>query len=375
MVVVRLCVEAIGQLRRRMFDSRPVHPHVAAGATFADASHEAARALIQHVFLISDTPRIVHGILLGANLSEDSGDVAMEARFGSALGSAYGLVGLHRLAEAQIRRIALAADRSGDPSVQAWVCMTEAHYRSGMAQWDGARAAAQHGEHKARIAGDLRRREECLSLLCEVEIQSGDIDRALERADTTLHVARARGDRQTQLWALCNRSRALLVLDRNAEALEDLTLATRLVERTMAADGTMADGLLSLALARAGDRASSFARARSAIELACAADTTVYHGLHGPAAAIEAFATLHRDRPLPGAMVKLAERAVSSLHAYARTFAIARPKYWLARGRLERMRDRKDRSRQAFDRAAELAKRFAMHPDLALAERARDGLA
>ncbi len=332
---------------------------------------EAVRATEQSCYLLSDAPALIYGVVRAANLAEDSGSPAQIGRCSSTLGAAFGLLSMRGLADAYLGRAMRAAVASSDGASEAWVCMIDGYYRCGIAQWDRARASAMRGEEVARKVGDPRRREECLTVACEIESLCGDVARAIDLADLGFVSARARGDRQTQLWALCDRSRMLLHLGRDGEALDALRDALPLVEQTVLADGTMAEGLLALALARTGDSAGGLEHVRRALDLARGADPTFYHGLHGCSAAVEAVACIADARTHGDDLVDLARRGAGSLAVYTRSFPVAVPKLWIARGRIERLRGDVKSAARAFERAEAMATKLAMSADRETARRER----
>ncbi len=324
-------------------------------------------------FLLSDNLALVHTATRLRELGARSGSPALMARGNATFGAMLGLVPLHGLADRMLRRSQELAAISEDPSSCAWVGMVEAYYRCGMAEWERATHMAKWGLEFATRCGELRRREECLSILCEIESMRGDPASAISLADEGYASALSRGDTQTQLWALCDKARMLLALGAPEQALAVCSAATEVLQETMLADRTMVAGIVALASSRVGRASDAHEKLREAVEIGERADPGVYHAVHGCMGAAQAGLSLAAgSKESSDDTLGWVERAIAVLRRFGPSFAASRPRYWLYSGQLALARGTPRKADKHLRRALALAEQLDMRLD---AVEARAGLA
>ncbi|MFF5211188.1 BTAD domain-containing putative transcriptional regulator [Streptosporangium sp. NPDC000396] len=126
---------------------------------------------------------------------------------------------------------------------RAWIMLGRLHYVT--QRLDQASAAASAGVKLSRRSGDKRFVGEGLQMLASILDGRREHDQALTYYDEALDMLRAVGDLHGELVTLGNKSRALIALDRTAEAL---TCA----ERAVAADRKLGMSMTSSTLYQLG---------------------------------------------------------------------------------------------------------------------------
>jgi eukaryotic-like serine/threonine-protein kinase len=324
-------------------------------------------------YLLSDGRSVLYNCAKMLTLAERANSPAMLTRAHATMGLAMGLLPWSDAAEHFFRRSRAAALLASDPESESWALLVEGYYGLGQGALSRARMALLAAESIARRTGEHRRREETLVLLCDTEILRWNPAAAIALCEQVLASARARGDRQTQLWALANQARTLLQLGESAAALECLAAASVLVESTVPSDKVLLEGLLGLAHLESGASDQALVHAQEASRRIGAAQTAIYYTTYGCWGAAEtllrlagASAGAARSRLLVTASV-----CTRSLRQHARLHPVAWPRYWLVEGLRRRITGQRGAD-LAFERARLRAQRLALPFETALAARGAD---
>ena len=302
------------------------------------------------------------------NDAEASGSAPEIARGLAGTGALFGLVPLPRVAERYLGEALGQLARVDDLATHEIVGIVVGFYHAGVGGWELARERFGAVRDIARRLGDRRRLLDAIGNLSEIEYLQGSFDDAARLADEIVTVARAIGDTRFEGEALAVRAYCSWQLGRAAEAADSVA---RL--RAIAADPDVPDelrikshGITALIDGGRGDDASAVGASAEALRLTGLQRPTygTYLGHVGPVEA--ALDRWEAGRAGPDAR-RLAGEGLRRLSAYARIFAIGRPRRALLEGRRAWLLGRQGEALRRWRSALAEAERLAMPYEAALA--------
>jgi hypothetical protein len=244
---------------------------------------------------------------------------------------------------------------------------TDAAWRIGIGDWDGARTAGEAGLGNARELRDAQEAEVGLTILGHVAFATGDYA-ASRRYAVELHdSARSRANAQHEAWGVYTQARASLYEGDVAAAVVDFDRGMAMLEGGADhASLILCGGMRAVALARAGE----LARARDAADATTAriGDKTppVFTIAEGFVGAAEAYLELWR-RTGDAALAAPARVAIANLARLARMFPIAMPAAHNARGAWHARRGERRRAARWLHRGLARAEALRMPYDVGVA--------
>jgi eukaryotic-like serine/threonine-protein kinase len=368
-LVLGLLREAGVQLGLRLRRDRPAPPASEVGRfEQAIVAYTQLSRLAHH---LNDEELVLHVTLNALNLSERAGLHAHHAQLAAVMGAVMGLLPVHRWARFYFELAQKLSGRLQDPTIQAFVLAHQGYYEAGVGDWEACRENLEQSMMLYDQIGDVRLREESISILAYALYFKGDIPRSRELFRMLERSGEERVDAQIIGWGLTNRIKLLV---RSGE----LAQVDQLLRR---ADGLLVDGItkavrdgVGIELARArGDLAG-------AIEAASAAAARLERSAPRSFMAVSTYAVIastfleacaaadaSRGPEEARRLDRLASRANRALAKVARVFPIAKPAQLLHAGTLEALRGRPARARALWQQAADLASTKGLPLEEALA--------
>ena len=283
-------------------------------------------------FFDDDSLGVIGASLAAINLAERAGDGVPVAELYANIGYVAGLARLGPVATRYFARARDVARATRDRFGMGKALFSEAAWRIGIGDWDGARAAGDAGLANARELHDAQEAEIGLTILGHVAFATGAYAESRRRAVELYESAHARANAQHEVWGVYTQARASLYEGALADAVREFDRAMAMLDGSADhASLILCGGLRANALARAGD----LRRAREEADATTAriGDKTppVFTIAEGFAGAAEAYLELWR---LSGdaALAAPAKVAAKNLARLARVFPIAAPAAWTARG-------------------------------------------
>ena len=314
--------------------------------------------------------------LVAINLGEKSGEPLVAGLAYSSLGYLVGTLRMRRLSDRYFRMAREAEDlESHDqwtptPYVLELEEMGPGHsIAAGLAEsvlaltfdeWSRAREIVTDALERCDRLGDKYSAGIALAVRGFVSYCSGDIEEAHRDYDLLLASARQRANREHEAWATSFVIPLLLARDRLDEAREMASAAQAIVDDADTLTVPVIHGTRSQVELRHGRLVEARASAERALETIGGIPIFIYlAGFAGLLDTLLELWALEDDRDSSDAreLAKLTGDALRKMRGFARVLPFARPKYWLFRGRAERLQGRTKRARRAFDKGLALAER------------------
>jgi tetratricopeptide (TPR) repeat protein len=319
---------------------------------------ESARtcALLNQIYYHGNRPVAAFGTAVkGLNLAERAGPSPELARLSASVGLSAGILPLHGVARAYIRRAFEAGDQVGDLPALALVLRLGGVYAIGIGQWDAARRRLDRAEAVATKLGDRRALAEIGALLAWLAYFRGDLATAAGRfADLELE-SRRTADREARAWGLLGGASVAL-------RTGDLARAGDLL-----AHGHAPALTALLHLRRDGPEAAAGPLAAAMPHIAARPTKCYSFDLYACTAEVAvALREAARDPGRPGSGA-VAGQACRALRRYARIFPIGAPRALLFEGRRRRLDGLPASARALWRRSLAAAQRLDMPYDEARA--------
>ena len=318
-------------------------------------------------FFDDDSLGVIGASLAAINLAERAGDGVAVAELYANIGYVAGLARLGPVATRYFARARDVARATRDRFGMGKALFTEAAWRIGIADWDGARAAGEAGLANARELRDAQEAEVGLTILGHVAFATGDYAESRRFAVELYESARARANAQHEGWGVYTQARASLYQGAVADAVVEFDRAMAMLDGSAdQASLILCGGMRANALARAGDLRR--ARAEADATTARIGDKTppVFTIAEGFAGAAEAYLELWRATG-DAALAAPARAAANNLARLARVFPIATPAAWNARGAWHARRGDRRRAARWLRRGLARAEALRLPYDAALA--------
>ncbi len=386
--LVASCLRQVArQVLVRLLPARlaPIGPGPGKGDARVAVRLEAARAyerLAQIHYMSEHALPSVQTALAALNLAERAGPSEGLARAYANVSITSGLVPLHRLSRLYMRHALETATAIGHLPTLAYVREVTGIYVFGTGAWAAARERLEGAAEIATRFGEQRRHDESALFIALAAYHTGDVARSAELFAALAESGKRTGSAQIEVLGLAGMTAAAIARGEGAEGLARQVEAA-IVRHDAAAEGAivradriLALGTVALARLRAGDRTATLDALRRAAgtvrtgvvssytllglsavaEVALALAEAEGVGAGGPAGSLAAAEPLAIGR-----------RAVSALLAFARIYAIGRPRAELWRGAYDLLAGRARSARRAFARSLLAARRLEMPTDQALA--------
>ena len=169
-------------------------------ALFAEAARVHTR-ITETCYYTEDALHLFWSGLRTINLGELAGPSPELSRGYAGMGILAGILRLHKLAEAWLRRALELAESLEKPYDLAWVLARDAVYRITVCDWDRAEREIERALSIARRAGDQRQWEEGMSALLFAVAAQGRFGEVIPRGAEVHASASRRGDAQILFWA------------------------------------------------------------------------------------------------------------------------------------------------------------------------------
>ncbi len=228
----------------------------------------------------------------------------------------------------------------------------------------------------AQLVEDNRRCEESLSHLSLLNYHQGHFQDSLQSCENVYIIAKRRGDIQAQQWGLCGQAMNYLRLGQLSPASAALETAYRLsTEEIIVTEKIWIHGLLAVVRWQQADHQAAIEEARRAMKWIIKSVPMNIRCLEGYAGVAEVHLRLWENlllsppnQPINSATSNIharihiaqqnAQQACQSLHRYARTFVVARPRAWLWQGLSDWLLGKPHRAYQAWKKSLALAQKL-----------------
>ena len=323
----------------------------------AEAS-QAYDRLLQIAYYQGQPLDMFHATLRTLNLAEVAGPSPELAMAYSIAHAVAGIMPIHPLAEAYMRKANEALARAYDPAVDSYLQLLAGVYRSGIGQWQRAQEAFGRGLALAEKLGFRRRADEIRLGLATLAFLQGDY-REAHRHTEQPRAPGGREDAQAEAWHLLT----LAQVEIAQGAVEDAAQRTRRAEGL--ADRLQRSELIWLHALRArtsfllGHPEEAASSAQKALEHIVAGPPVTFYCVEAYAATAEILIALIGSGVAPAP----AARAGKALQAFARVFPAARPRAALIAGQLAARQGRRGRASKLYRQSARLAGELQMPPD------------
>ncbi len=318
-------------------------------------------------FFDDNSVGVIGASLAAVNLAERAGAGVAVAELSANIGYVAGLARLGKVATPSFARARTAARTTRDRFGMGKALFTDAAWRIGIGDWDGARTAGEAGLANARELRDAQEAEVGLTILGHIAFATGDYP-ASRRLAVELHdSARGRANAQHEAWGVYTQARASLYEGALAAAIADFDRAMAMLERGADhASLILCGGMRAVALARAGELARARDVADATTERIGGATPPVFTISEGFVGAAEAYLELWR-RTGDAAHAAPARLAIANLARLARMFPIAMPAALNARGAWYARRGARRRATSWLQRGLARATALRMPYDAAVA--------
>ena len=316
--------------------------------------------------------------LAAINLGEKSGEPLVAGLAYSNLGYLIGTLRLRSLANRYFRRARAAEEVEAHPDLVALpyvlemremgpghliaVALAESVLALTFDEWTEARQIVTEGLARCERLGDKYSAGIALAVRGFVSYSSGEIDDARLDYNQLLVSARQRGNREHEGWATSFSIPVLLALGRLEEARDMAAAALGIVEHVDRLTVPIIHGTRSQVQLVTGHHRE----AKESVELALhSIDRSPFFiylaafsgALDTSTALLEMVAGSEESSiGSAGELRALTREGLKKLRGFARILPFARPKYWLFRGRLERLENRQRRSRRSLQKGLNLAR-------------------
>jgi len=355
-------------IRGRLHLAKRLRP--AGTASQSALSLESARAyesLAQMHYLANEAGPAIYAALSALNMAEQAAPSPELARGYAVVGSAAGVIPLHRLAETYTQRAWRTTQTVQDRPALAWVLTVTGVYRIGVGHWSAAKGVLEEAVEIYEGFGDKRGWGDSLAVLGWADYFSSQFSRAPAWMLKLHQVASASDNLEHQAWALFGHAIHLLRQGQAETAIPMLEEAATLFTGVPGSRLAEMDNRAALALAylRQGALTQAKTAADAAAHLQRETPPTAFAALDGYANIAAVYLALWEIEARPGPaktspLKAAAQRAVLNLRRHARIYPISRPYFWLTRGRYHWLSGKPAQAHQAWDKALDEARRLAM---------------
>jgi len=330
--------------------------------------------LISRIYFYSnETLPIMYTVLRFLNEAEKAGVSPELATAYSSMGVLAGFAQLHKLAEAYVERGLSIGNQVNQLSNRITVNVVTSAYNITVGKWDEVREKVEEAKSLCEQLGDYRQWGDCVAMLGEAALISGDLDYAGNIQRELLENARRRRSPLHQCWGLLGIARDHLRLGKNAEAVSALEEALQILEETPnLASSTETNGQLALAHLRLGDDDKARKHAEKVINMMGKTSPTVYSMNIGFAAVADVSFELWEKSLLSQPTAEsardkvLAERSLKLLKAFEGVFPIGQPVTPYYQGWFEMLTGKHDAAIKSWYKGLEAAQKFNMPYEEAL---------
>jgi tetratricopeptide (TPR) repeat protein len=342
-------------------------------ALFAEAARVHTR-ITETCYYTEDALHLFWSGLRTINLGELAGPSPELSRGYAGMGILAGILRLHKLAEAWLRRALELAESLEKPYDLAWVLARDAVYRITVCDWDRAESEIERALSIARRAGDQRQWEEGMSALLFAVAAQGRFGEVIPRGAEVHASASRRGDAQILFWAGQVQAWARVRTGQPAEAVALLEASLAWIDSAATPfDVISAYGFLALAHAHQGDLRRARERADKALGMIARKTPLAYYTQSPIAAVAEVYLMLYQQTPASQIAARkelagLVEKSVKSVRAFGEIFPLGRPSSLLWQGNLREIHGDLRGARAAWERASAEALRLRRPYEEAQAE-------
>jgi class 3 adenylate cyclase/tetratricopeptide (TPR) repeat protein len=319
-------------------------------------------------FYSQDTLPIVYCVLRLVNIAERAGPSPELASAYAGLAVLAGFAQLHSLADIYVDKALTVAENMNQPSNLITVGVVTSVYQITVGKWDEIRTRAKEARRLCEQLGDYRQWGDCMEVLGESALISGDLQYAHTILKTLLEDARQRRNPLQVCWGLFGVAAIHIRLGEEATAIPMLEEELQILEELPnLASSISTNGQLALAHLRLGKFEDALTYADKVLDLAADRSPTVYSMDIGFSAAAEVYFEMWektlRDpaRGLDAEAYKLsAEKALSLLRAFRKVFPIGQAYAQYYQGRYEELTGRPQTAVNSWRKGLEAARKFEL---------------
>ena len=364
-LILGLPIQILRQIRNRLWLER-LAPYSPEEQAILLETARAYNLLGQVALLANETLPLIYMAVRRLNLTERAGTSPDLARAYAEMSVLSGLVGLHTLAEAYVRRAHAAAQSVQELPLptQAYVQLATGLYSLDVGQWAKAEEWLGRAEAMSHQLGDLRQWGESTILLEQTAYFQGQFARGAQFGADLYLAAQHSGNPLHIAWGLTGQGQNELRLGKLEDAAAKLEKAAALLAKN--ADRTTeitATGLLAVARLRQGQRTQAHQTAEAVARFIAqiGSTPTSQDVVEGYSAVAEAYLSLWEAGEGPRTeLQKLARQACQGLHRYASVFPIGQPRAWLWQGRYEWLAGSARQAQAAWQKSLAAGERLAM---------------
>jgi tetratricopeptide (TPR) repeat protein len=357
-LVISLCSELIRQIIHRILGSRLLKFGRKSGPVPIAMLLYGQIALI--AALVNDMLLSLYTTLSMLNLAERVTPSPELARAYVNVAYTSGLLPIHTWAQAYNRRALAVAEKTADPSAQAWVLEISSLYNIGICRLQAASEGLTLGIKIADQIGDQLRREEVESLLTVVHYYQGNFvesrDLAKRLRSTIQSPARLVPLLQEaqSILRLGNKDYAAVIISLIEGGLDTMEALNRSEMRVWGY------GLLGLAYFRQGKYQLAAEKARTALQMTSKLRPTRCYSMEGFSAVVETYFGLWEAEYVETDhnIIFEARQAYKAFRKHGRIFPISQARGYLWEGVYHRLNSHLAQARKALSASIERAKKL-----------------
>ncbi|MGA2551271.1 MAG: adenylate/guanylate cyclase domain-containing protein [Burkholderiaceae bacterium] len=349
------------QVLHRRFPERYLGRKQATREAFDEVA-ECYRTLSQIYYLDGEPAvQLVYVTVRGANVGELAGPSPALARNLSNMGTLCGLGGQQKWADWYAQRAVEMAEKEGQYAAAAYVWSINSLTKAQCGNWKAAKEANAEALRRVQQLADYNVEAEIWVIRSTVNLCEGDFAAAPEAWQRARALAKRNNNAQILCWSLLDEVDTLL-------GRGDIENAARVLDSALAVPTALSDGsstidkqrAIAMTRLRQGRYADAFNAAKVVLDMVTEKAPTGYHWVDCCASAVEVFLEALENRSVDVAARRdelelLAERGCKALSRLSGVFGNVRPRSWLLRGRLHKLRGQNAQARAALHKARSIA--------------------
>jgi len=323
--------------------------------------------LAQIDYFRNETMLMMYEGLSNLNVSESLGPSLELAGGYASMGLICGFIPVRNLAENYMSLSRATIEAGNQPAEIGEIYEYFALYQSGAGQIEAAHKAFQYAVDAFERIGDKRLWEENATLLSQLLLPKGELDRSLQLREQLYAVGLQRGSPSTQCWALLGQAEITILRDQFEHVFEWLEKARPLAEKIGVGEKIWHQGLLARAYWRQGKHELAEQAASLVAKLTAKATPVNFYALEGYGSQVEVYMRMLESQAGSASLKKSALQSVKAMEKFARVFPLGESRALIWKGVYQWLTGKADRAHALWQAGLSAAEQRAIPYDQALA--------